>query len=494
MLTDIQLLSRYAKDSSEQAFGELVARHVNLVYSTALRIVGGDQHAACDVAQSVFTDLARKAVPLCNRVKDEAIAQQSNGQSLTGWLYTSTRFAAAKSVRADQIRRKHEQKACVMNTLGANEPDSPDWTELRPVIDEALGTLDGRDRDALLFRFFEGEDLRAVGIALGLSEDAARMRISRALDKLREVLVKRGVTTTAGALSVTLATHTVQAAPVGLTAAITAASIGAVALTSSTPTIVLQFMASLKSKIAFAALLAASVATPLFIQQTAMSKLRVENEALHAQLAVPQTIPPSSQTSAPDPNETSRVNSQETELLRLRGEVTRLRAEAARRSERTTAQAAVRPSSRPADTARGFEMYSGDVLGARHVDTIKMMKMVGIALRRLEQDPAISAEVRAMPFSEDNDLRTELKKSISLPDEEWNQFEILVPNLDILTQNKSDSGLIVARSKEPIQTPDGRWIRIYTRVDGSVINLVHDSATKAFDFGELENSTRASNP
>jgi hypothetical protein len=142
----------------------------------------------------------------------------------------------------------------------------------------------------------------------------------------------------------------------------------------------------------------------------------------------------------------------------------------------------------------GYEMYTGDLLGPHLADTIKMMKMVGMALRRLEQDPAISTDVRAMPFSQDSELRTELKKSISLPDEEWNQFEMLVPNLEILTQNKSDSGFIVARSRDPIQTPDGRWVRVYTRVDGSVVNLIHDSATKALDFGELENSTRSNSP
>lgn len=491
MLTDIQLLSRYAQDCSEAAFGELVARHVNLVYATALRIVGGDGHTACDVAQSVFADLARKAVPLCVRAKEAGMTQGTSNESLTGWLYTSTRFAAAKSVRADQTRRKHEQKAYLMNNLMADEPDGLDWTELRPVIDEALGTLDEQDRNALLYRFFEGQDLRAVGNALGLSEDAARMRISRALDKLRETLTKRGVTTTAGALSVTLTAHAVQSAPVGLVATITGASITAAALTTSTPTIALQFMASMKFKVALAALLAAGIATPLVTQRSAMNKLRVENEALHTQLASAQAIQLSPQTTT---TEASRPGSQETELLRLRGEVTRLRAEAARKPQVPTAQGIAGPRSGQPNTAAGYEMYTGDLLGPRHSDTIKMMKMVGMALRRLEQNPAISPEIRAMPFSEDNDLRAELQKSISLPDEEWNQFEIIVPNLNTLTENKSDTGLIVARSKDPIQTPDGRWVRVYTRLDGSVVNLIHDSATKALDFGELGNSTRSSNP
>jgi hypothetical protein len=95
-----------------------------------------------------------------------------------------------------------------------------------------------------------------------------------------------------------------------------------------------------------------------------------------------------------------------------------------------------------------------------------------------------------MPFSEENQLRKEFKQSISLPDDEWNQFEILLPDLETLLQNGNDPGLIVARAKESIQTTDGRWVRVYARADGSVVNLIHDSPTKALEFGELENTVR----
>ena len=494
MLTDTDLLRRYGQHGSEAAFGELVARHVNLVYATALRILNGDSHLACDVAQSVFTDLARKSMQLCDRAEKCANTEATACLSISGWLYTSTRFAAAKVVRAEQTRRKHEQKAHAMKELLHGEPVEPDWGQLRPVLDDAMGVLDEADRGALLLRFFDGKDLRTVGSTLGLSEDAARMRVSRALDKLRELLAKRGVTTTAGALSVTLAAKVVEAAPVGLAATITSASLSAVALTTSTPALGLHLMASIKTKIALAVLLAGGLASPLIIQRTAMNRLRVENETLRAQLSATQAIQLSPQTNTADSTEATRIGSQEAELLRLRGEVTRLRADAARTPQQSIAPANTRSRSTSADAVGGYEMYTGDLLGPHHADTIKMMKMVGLALRRLEQDSAISADVRAMPFSQDNELRTELKKSISLPDEEWNQFEILVPNLEVLTQNKSDSGLIVARSKDPIQSPDGRWVRVYTRVDGSVVNLIHDSATKALDFGELENSTRSNRP
>jgi RNA polymerase sigma factor (sigma-70 family) len=495
MLTDIDLLRRYSQHRSEAAFGELVARHVNLVFSTALRILNC-QHLASDVAQTVFTDLARKSPQLCARLGSRPSAGDERCISIAGWLYTSTRFAASKVVRAEQTRRKHEQEAQAMSKLLHNGSVEPEWAQLRPVLDDAMGVLDEVDRGALLLRFFEGKDLRTVGTALGLSEDAARMRISRALERLRELLAKRGVTTTAGALSITLAAHVVEAAPVGLVATITSASLSAVALTAPTSTVGLQIMASIKSKIALAALLAGGFATPLILQRATVSRLRVENEALQAQLASVQALQPSAQTNASSNSmETLSSRSQEAELLRLRGEVTRLRADAAKTKQApAVTQSNTGPRSGSTELVGGFEMYTGELLSPHHADTIKMMKIVGIGLSRLEHDPAISPEVKAMPFSEDNELRSQLKKSISLPDEEWDQFEIIVPNLTTLTQNISDAGLIVARSKDPIQTPDGRWVRVYTRVDGSVVNLVHDSATRALDFGEFENSTRSSKP
>lgn len=493
MLTDTDLLRRYARDGSEAAFGELVGRHVNLVYATAQRILNGDSHLACDVAQSVFTDLARKSTQLCDRAEKCTNTEATACGLISGWLYTSTRFAAAKVVRAERTRRKQEQKAYAMKEDDQGGPVEPDWGQLRPVLDDAMGVLEDADRGALLLRFFEGKDLRTVGCALGLSEDAARMRISRALDKLRELLAKRGVTTTAGALSVTLAANVVEAAPVGLATTITTASLSAVAITTTTPSIGL-LMASIKSKMVLGTLLAAGIVSPLIIQRTTVNRLRVENENLRDQLSAAQAAQPTPQMNPTEAKDSTRTPAEEAELLRLRGEVTRLRAETMRARQQANAQEKARPHAAAPDTVGGYEMYTGDLLGPRHADTIKMMKLVGMALSRLEQNPAISADVRAMPFSEDNELRTELKKSISLPDEEWNQFEILVPNLETLTEFKSDSGLIVARSKDPIQTPDGRWMRIYTRVDGSIVNLIHDSASKALDFGELENSTRSNSP
>ena len=189
MTDDAELLRRYAKDQSEDAFAELVGRHLNLVYAAALRLVGGDAHRAKDVAQQVFTALARQADPL------------SRHASLIGWLYTCTRYTAAKIVRTEQRRQKHEQEAQTMHELLASEVPEAGWDRLRPVLDDVMGELDARDREAVLLRFFESQPFGHIGAVLRLTEDAARMRVERALERMRLRLTRRGFTSTSVALA-----------------------------------------------------------------------------------------------------------------------------------------------------------------------------------------------------------------------------------------------------------------------------------------------------
>jgi len=247
-------------------------------------------------------------------------------------------------------------------------------------------------------------------------------------------------------------------------------------------------MGLIKSKTVFVAVLGGGIATTLLLQQGGISRLRLENESLRGELATARAAQSMNVASAED----SGLSAQEAELLRLRGEVTRLRSDAARSTQVAVSQPTSFPAPTPVDTLAGYELYSGELLSPRHADTMKMMKLIGLGLQRLEQDPAISAEAKGMPLSDDNDLRAELKKRVGIQDEQWKQFEILIPNLDALTLTKFDPGLIVARSREPLQTPDGRWIRIYTRGDGSVVSLVHDSPSIALEFGDLEPRMEAS--
>ena len=253
---DNELLRRFAAERSEPAFTQLVDRHVGLVYSAALRQVAGDTGAAEDVTQAVFTDLARKAGRLTGHT------------SLTGWLYTSTRYLAANARRDEQRRRQREQEALMMDRLLQPADPAPDWDKLRPVLDEAMHELSEADREAVLLRFFERRPLAEVGESLGLNENAARMRVDRALDKLRRLLARRGVTSTAAALGVALAERTLAEVPVGLSqrishGAVAGSAAGGVAAGGGLIFTLLTLMAHTKTKILIAVAVAALLVTPV---------------------------------------------------------------------------------------------------------------------------------------------------------------------------------------------------------------------------------------
>jgi RNA polymerase sigma factor (sigma-70 family) len=202
---DITLLRAFAATESEPAFAALVQRHVNLVYSAALRSVG-NAHAAQEITQAVFIILAQKAGKLSPRIV------------LSGWLYQTTRLTAANFLRGEIRRQKREQEAYMQSTL--NEPDAKVWPQIAPLLDGALDKLSERDRNALVLRFFENKSLAEVGLALGASEDAAKMRVNRALEKLRKIFGKRGVALSATLIAGAVSASSVQAAPVGLSATI----------------------------------------------------------------------------------------------------------------------------------------------------------------------------------------------------------------------------------------------------------------------------------
>lgn len=326
MVDDAELLRRYAEAGSESAFSELVARHLPLVYSAALRQVNGDAHLAQDVAQCVFTDLARKAASVTRRLSAES-------QVLSGWLYTSTRFAASKLVRAERRRDRREHEALAMSET-ATAPAlhlEPAWEHLRPVLDDAMSKLAAKDRDAVLLRYFEGKELKDVGAVLGLSEDAARMRVSRALEKLRSSFAERGVTLSATALAAAVSGHAIQAVPLGLAATVSSASVAAATGAGITLT-VLKIMTVTKLKaIAISALVVAGLVTPLVIQHQSVRKLREANRTLAAQnrqLADSQTEHDRlTNLLAQAEQKKSLSEKQLRELLRLRGEVSLLRKE-----------------------------------------------------------------------------------------------------------------------------------------------------------------------
>ncbi|HEY5298491.1 MAG TPA: sigma-70 family RNA polymerase sigma factor [Verrucomicrobiae bacterium] len=319
MTPDSELLRQFARTNSEAAFAELVKRHVNLVYSAALRQVNGDAHLAKDVAQTVFTDLARKANSLSRR------------ETLTGWLYTSAHFAAAKMVRGENRRRDREEKFMrePTNDSGAgfqpaqSAPET-DWQKLRPTLDDAMHELKETDREAILLRYFENRQFAEVGAKLGLNENAARMRVERALEKLRGIFAKRGIST-AVALASIISANAIQMAPANLAETLTTASIA----TAGTGTFtLLKIMIATKLKLGISALVVASATTAFVLQQQMQNKLRAENESLRQQIVQLQTDNESlSNRLAAAGDSKSLSDEQFNELLRLRGEVTRLRRE-----------------------------------------------------------------------------------------------------------------------------------------------------------------------
>ena len=342
-MNDHELLQQYAK-GSEGAFTELVGRYIDFVYSAALRQVGADAHLAQDVAQSVFVDLARKARSL------------PPNTVLTGWLYTGTRYAAAKIVRTEQRRRAREQESWLMQESSLDPAQEPLWDELRPVLDHAMHELNERDRNAVLLRYFEGRPLAHVGATLGLTEDAARMRIGRALDKLRDLLATRGVKSTSTALAVLLAQQTISAAPAGLAGQIagTVLSTAGVAAGST----ILNLIAMSKLKIAVATtLVVAGVATPFVIQQHTQQKLRGENQSLRQQVEqLAAQVADQSRTADATQRDTSTAtttNDPSSELLKLRGEVARLRQDSRELARIKAAGARIAPDATLESTLEG---------------------------------------------------------------------------------------------------------------------------------------------
>jgi RNA polymerase sigma factor (sigma-70 family) len=305
---DQVLLRAYARDRCEASFSELVHRHVDLVHSTALRILR-DPSLAEEVTQRVFLALAHHSTKLLERA------------SITGWLHEAARNLAINTVRSEERRRQREQETAAMNRPDTNAAEDL-WDQLAPHLDEALTQLNAIEREVLLWRYFERCTAEQIGGRLGLSSEAAQKRIARALDRLRGILAGRGLSAATVNLAALISTHAVQSAPAGLAAtAITAASAASAAFPTASTLQIL--MASTKLKLSVAALLAASITTPLVLQYQANARLREQISLLRAGQAAPPPAQPAALAS--DPAELERLRNEHTEALRLRDQVTQLR-------------------------------------------------------------------------------------------------------------------------------------------------------------------------
>jgi uncharacterized protein (TIGR03435 family) len=240
-LEDHELLADFARNGSETAFAALVSRHLGLVYSTALRFSNNPHHAQ-EIAQAVFIILARKAGGLSPQVV------------LSGWLYQTARLTAANFIKGEIRRQRREQEAYMQST--PNETDSRAWEKIAPLLDEAMGGLGETDRNAVVLRYFENKNAAEIGVKLRTTEETARKRVNRALEKLRKFFHKRGVASTTLMIAGAISANSVQAAPPILAKTISAIAITKGALAgSSTLTLVhgaLKLMAWTKAKIAIA--------------------------------------------------------------------------------------------------------------------------------------------------------------------------------------------------------------------------------------------------
>jgi RNA polymerase sigma factor (sigma-70 family) len=469
MTPDFELLAEFARTNSEDAFAELVRRHVNLVHAAALRQVNGDTHLAQDVAQSVFTDLAHKAGSLAHG------HNASSPQSLTGWLYTSAHFAAAKIVRGENRRRDREEKF-MSDTLHESAPE-PGWEKLQPLLDDVMHELPESDREALLLRYFENQPFAQVGAKLGLNENAARMRVERALEKLRAALARRGVATAATLASV-ISANAVQIAPAGLAATLTSASL----ISAGTGTFTLiKIMTATQFKLGISALVVAGAATVLVSQHRAQENLRVENAALTQQLAQLKTDNASLSNRLAAPGDAQSLPADKlNELMKLRGEVGILSHQVGEAGQKA----------QTAEQKLTTELSSKAQFEAHEEASVNTMKEVGLTMRLYAlnhngQYPTNFEQFAPQLYSSFGYL-SEITNSFSIGGISLHTFEFVNVGVPRSIENPEHPNLLELREIFARQATDGTWRRIYGFADGRVVTAISNDGN--FDAWEKVNT------
>lgn len=303
-------------EPSREDLEQVIRKNGDLVYATALRCLNGNANEACDLAQSVFVDFHRK--------RDQLSAKTV----VSGWLYQHTRFLAARFIRAEERRRRREREAMRRQVIEAGSNDL--WDSIRPVLDEAIDHLKGPDRDVVVLRFLRGLSLRETGLVLGISEDAARMRASRALDRLRVVLEAFGIRSTSGALSSSLVLASLSVAPAGFGQA-TVLAVGAVG-GLQVGGWMMKGLTMTKAKAAIAGLsLLVGVGVPWYVKTSLENQRALQVRELAAlteeitELKESEKRLKDSESALRD--QVEKFGAERSELFKLRGQVRRLRTE-----------------------------------------------------------------------------------------------------------------------------------------------------------------------
>jgi RNA polymerase sigma factor (sigma-70 family) len=450
-MTDTQqLLAEYAANGSETAFRELVARYINFVYSVALRLVGGDTHLAEDVTQMVFIALARKGRTLSREVM------------LGGWLHQHTYHIATRAVRGERRRQSREREAVEMNTL--QNDSGANLRQVAPILDEAITQLGSEDRTAILLRFFEQHDFRSVGEALGSNEDAARMRVNRALEKLHSLLKHRGVTLSVAALGTVLTAEAVTAAPVGLAVTMSSVALASAAAgTGATLTFLkVTTMTKLQAGIV-CGIVVASAVTSLQIENQAQAKMRQVDVSLQQQTSQLAQLQAQNERLSNLLTQASSPNSPG-DLVKLRDEVAILRSQTKEltvlQDEKRRLQASL-PESRHdwGVHSDGDDFEWNDKLSAK----LNYMSLLGLAIREYSRNnqgwPPTSFEEAAAFLSDRARNETNFTPA---------QFEIVYHGNMFGAYNEyaHPKRALLIREREPWKNTDGKWVKLYEAING----------------------------
>ncbi|MGO8674987.1 MAG: RNA polymerase sigma factor [Limisphaerales bacterium] len=465
------LLAAYAKTASEEAFGELVARYMDLVYSAAVRLVGNDADLAKDATQTVFVDLARKAPHLPPDVM------------LGGWLHHHTVYVASTLMRGERRRQARERQALQMNALQDHTKEN--LARIAPILDDAIDQLGAEDRTAILLRFFEQRDFPSVADALGSNEDAARKRVSRALEKLHLLLTHRGVSLPAAALGTVLASEAVTAAPAGLALSVVGSALAGAAAGGTALTVLkIINMTTLKLTVV-GAIVVGGVVAPLVIQHQSLVKQREENRALRLQAEQVAKLETENDRLS---NLVARAHGappigddQLRELLKLRGEVGMLRSQTNQleglRNENRRLQAS------HAKTGPASEQQPDGPDGAQARMAIAKMNdakllVLGLIMHAGDHNQQAARSLDQLePY-----LRDKTPKMTGT-----NQFELVFQgSFQDLTNPSQVSQTIVLREAQGWQSPDGGWHRTYGFADGHC--EVHRAADGDFETWERQHT------